>query len=179
MNDLQIPRQLLHSAARLADRLAVTGVQIVFAESCTSGWCAALLSQIPGISQYLCGSAVTYRNNTKEEWLDASAELLNDPAIGPVSEQIARQMCLGVLGHTPEADLAISVTGHLGPNAPEDQDGLIYIGVVRRDAISTPTVNSFRLKSAPTYGGTLRAERQFEAVEHVYELAIEHCHTAQ
>ena len=24
-----------------------------------------------------------------------------------------------------------------------------------------------------------RSERQFEAVEHVYELAIQHCHTAQ
>lgn len=179
MNDLRISGQLLQSAARLADRLASTNLRIVFAESCTAGWCAALLSQVPGISQYLCGSAVTYRNNTKKEWLEASTELLNDPAIGPVSEQIARQMCLGVLAHTLEADLAISITGHLGPNAPQHQDGLIYVGVVRRNSLSTPTVKSFRLKSAPTYGATLRTERQFEAVEHVYELAIQLCHAAQ
>jgi nicotinamide mononucleotide (NMN) deamidase PncC len=46
-------------------------------------------------------------------------------------------MAVGVLERTPEADLAASVTGHLGPDAPAALDGVIYVGVARRDPASS------------------------------------------
>ena len=62
-------------AAELAEQLAAKQQKIVFAESCTAGMAAALLGGCPGISAWLCGSAVTYREATKTRWLDI------DPAL--------------------------------------------------------------------------------------------------
>lgn len=120
------------NARRLARLLERSQTQVVFAESCTGGLVAASLAQVPGISDCLCGSAVTYRNATKHQWLDVSSEDLVRP--GPVSAIVAKQMAAGVLAMTPEADWAASVTGHLGPNAPKRFDGLVYIGIGQRTA---------------------------------------------
>ncbi len=64
------------AAGQLAKTLKQQGVKVVFAESCTGGLIAASLAQLPGISDWLCGSAVTYRNETKRQWLGVSGENL-------------------------------------------------------------------------------------------------------
>lgn len=117
-------------AATLADALQQSNTRIVFAESCTAGLCSATLGSVPGISEHLCGSAVTYRNDTKMQWLGVSRNALSHA--GPVSQIVAQQMASGALERTPEADLAVSITGHLGPDAPEDIDGVVFIGVADR-----------------------------------------------
>lgn len=144
--------------------LAKNELRVVFAESCTAGLVSASLSRIPGVSEYHCGSSVTYRNRTKHSWLGVSAANLRGP--GPVSKTVARQMALGVLQRTPEADLAVSVTGHLGPDAPPKLDGVIYVGLARRSRQqSGPTVSTrrFRLQETGRYA------RQREAVRLVLE----------
>ncbi len=128
MNEL-----LVKDATRLANELRTRGLRIVFAESCTAGLIAASLARFPGISEHLCGSAVVYRNATKTAWLGVSAQDLADESIGPVSKAVAAAMATGVLKRTREADLAASVTGHLGPDAPPELDGVIYVAVARRD----------------------------------------------
>jgi PncC family amidohydrolase len=121
---------LATEARNLADEIRRHGVRIVLAESCTAGLACAALAAIPGISEFLCGSAVTYRDDAKRQWLDVSAnDLANFTA---VSEPVARQMARGVLEHTPEADWSAAITGHLGPDAPAGFDGVIYIAVARR-----------------------------------------------
>lgn len=139
------------------------GVKIVLAESCTAGLVAQSLSRIPGASRWFCGSAVVYRNETKSAWLGISPQQLADPLIGPVSYETAAAMCAGVLRLTPEADLAASVTGHLGPQAPSEQDGVVFIGVqLRTDRSATvvrhqlPNEESLRRPA----GITLRQYRQ-------------------
>src|SRR5262245_51227238 len=98
----------------IAQRLQHLNRKVVFGESCTAGLVSAMLARVPGISNHLCGSAVTYRSETKAAWLKISKRLLESP--GPVSDRVAREMAQQVLRRTPEADLAISITGHLGPN---------------------------------------------------------------
>lgn len=146
--------------------------RIVFAESCTGGLVAASLARVPGISAFLCGSAVVYRLDTKAKWLGVSEDLLLNP--GPVSEAVARAMALGALAHTPEADLAASITGHLGPQAPDDQDGLVFIGIACRSSDPTGEVAAsaieHRLPSdTPEMcrfpGESAREQRQWLAVE--------------
>ena len=129
---MSITEQLSAEAKRLAQILEAKNLKIVFAESCTGGLVSATLTQIPGISSYHCGSAVVYQVETKAEWLGISRDLLDDP--GPVSREVAVEMAEGVLRRTPQADLAASVTGHLGPDAPIEQDGLIYVAVAVRDS---------------------------------------------
>lgn len=106
--------------------------RLVLAESCSGGLVAAALVGVPGISEWLCGSAVTYRDDTKHRWLGVSQAALSDPAVTAVSEFVACQMASGVLQSTPEADLAVVTTGHLGPGAPAGQDGLVFLGVANR-----------------------------------------------
>ena len=168
----------------IAALLRQTRRRIVFAESCTGGLVAASLARVPGISDFLCGSAVVYRLNTKMTWLGVSEASLNDP--GPVSDVVAREMILGVLACTPEADCAASITGHLGPLAPDDQDGLVFIGVACRSSESahdvTDRVFEHRLPADAAGlrrfpGESAREERQWLAVElvltHVRSLLTE------
>ena len=162
--------QPLTSLARqIADLLKTNNTRIVFAESCTAGLVSATLGRIPGISEFHCGSAVVYRLDTKSRWLGVSEAMLRDP--GPVSAEVATAMAAGVLERTPEATLAAAITGHLGPNAPADQDGLVFIGIARRSP-SGISVETFRRQLAaeiadPHDAGaeSIREWRQWKAAE--------------
>ncbi len=169
-------RSLTVSARRLADVLAEKKRRIVFAESCTGGLVSNALTRIAGISEWLCGSAVVYRIETKAEWLGIGRDVLQKP--GPVSRVVATLMAEGVLAKTPEADLAASVTGHLGPNAPARQDGLIYVGLSRRSKEGEPphTIVKRRVLEAGADGTTglrLRNRRQLAAAAFVLDSVLE------
>ena len=123
-------KTLNEAAAELQRKLDRHDHCIVFAESCTAGLIAATLGRIPGISQWLAGSAVVYQLATKTEWLEVNDDVLENP--GPVSQVVSEQMAAGVLRRTAHATIAASVTGHLGPDAPEDQDGIAWATVAKR-----------------------------------------------
>ena len=140
-------------AQQLVELMASRKRTIVLAESCTAGLVAATLAQVPGVSSWLAGSMVVYQEASKMKWLGVAEETLAEH--GAVSAPVAHQMAAGALQMTPHADLAASVTGHLGPNAPEELDGLIYVGVMQRD--SAPRISGITLKK------TKRVARQREA----------------
>jgi PncC family amidohydrolase len=144
-------------ANSLSELLAERRIRVVFAESCTAGLVAATLARVPGISKWLCGSAVTYCEATKQAWLDVPKELIEQ--FSAESKQVTRAMAIGVLEKTPEADLAAAVTGHLGPDAPAEADGAIFVAVARRESsrLAVTAVNRFTLTSQS------RTERQGEA----------------
>ena len=155
---------LQQAAESLAEVLANQRRRVVFAESCTCGLVCATLGEIPGISHLLCGSAVTYRDDTKRRWLEVSEGLLAQHTA--VSAPVATQMAVGVLTKTAEAHVAMSVTGHLGPDAPADLDGLLFIGIASRRELSIETgeVRHYRLQT------NNRLDRQVESAT----IAIEH-----
>jgi PncC family amidohydrolase len=156
-------------AEQIAAGLTRTGRQLVLAESCTAGLVAASLGSVPGISQHLCGSAVVYQERTKSAWLGVPQSLFADP--GVVSAEVAKTMTAKVLEQTPYADLAASVTGHLGPHAPAELDGLIYIAVQDRD--QPPTVIERRLPARlGTPPDVTRRERQIAAAETVLQALL-------
>lgn len=123
---MSIPTQV----RRIATLLKQRNLKVVFAESCTGGLVAGSLTRVPGISDYHCGGVVVYRNATKQAYLGIPARLLKNP--GPVSEVVAREMATRVLDLTPEADISAAVTGHLGPGAPAELDGVVFIAVAWR-----------------------------------------------
>jgi nicotinamide-nucleotide amidase len=125
-------RRLTLLAEEIFSLLKSSGRTIVLAESCTAGLVSAVLARVPGVSAFHCGSAVVYQVETKARWLGVSKALLKNP--GPVSVEVVTQMALGALKTTPHADVAAAVTGHLGPGAPDGQDGLVYLGFVARGA---------------------------------------------
>lgn len=121
---------LLSAARRVARLLQQSNHKIVFAESCTAGLVSATLSRIAGISSWHCGGVVPYRNETKTAYLGIDPKVLKKP--GPVSELVAREMAERVLSKTPEATIAASITGHLGPNTPPKLDGIVYVAIALR-----------------------------------------------
>jgi PncC family amidohydrolase len=149
--------------SRLATVLREQQSRVVFAESCTAGLVSALLAAIPGISEYLCGSLVTYREDSKRQWLSIPSEMLNQYTA--VSANVTERMAIEALGRTPEANLAGAVTGHLGPNAPPEMDGLCFVAIARREDERCLVVHqsSRRLKAQG------RVERQHEAAQFLLE----------
>jgi nicotinamide-nucleotide amidase len=154
------------SARRVARLLKTAGRKVVFAESCTGGLVSGALTKIPGISNHHCGGMVVYRNETKMAYLGIPAKLLDRP--GPVSAEIAELMAINVLEMTPEADVAVSVTGHLGPHAPPQLDGRVYMAIawrVTRGELAPPVVKRLQCRRSES-----RAVRQRWVVERVLDL---------
>lgn len=161
-DELEPFRGQLHEISHhVAIALERTQLKIVFAESCTAGRLSAGLSQFAGISQFLCGSLVTYRNASKVQWLKVNQLDLEAAEIGPVSEAVAGQMAQGALACTPEADLAVSITGHLGPGAPPHLDGIAYSACLLRSSATLQIVR-WRL-TGESCGNSLRDARQLDA----------------
>src|SRR5205823_10864346 len=109
----------------------------------TGGLVSGSLTAIPGISNYHCGGVVTYRNATKTAYLDIPKSILVHP--GPVSEVVTQRMAASVLKKTPEADIAVAVTGHLGPYAPTEMDGQVFVSISRRGR-NRPGATTYQLK---------------------------------
>ncbi|WP_298868506.1 CinA family protein [uncultured Gimesia sp.] len=180
-----LPEFLMQAATKVKTALMLKDEKLVIAESCTGGLLATLLTSLPGISDFFCGSAVVYRWDTKMKWLGVQPETLEKYT--DVSCETAREMALGVLNQTPEASLAASISGHLGPNAPKHQDGLICIAIARRrspDLHSPPelmTVESFEcdtlideLQLAGNFSPelTLRQRRQLAAAFQLLQMIL-------
>ena len=128
---------LYSNLIQVRDGLRSRRDRLVLAESCTSGLVAAELGQIPGISEFLCGSMVVYRTPTKTAWLGISTAILENPEMGPVSAQVTTELAEAVLARTPEATVAAAITGHLGPGSPAALDGKVFCAVVRRGDIDS------------------------------------------
>lgn len=144
-------------AELVVKELADRGLRLVLAESCTGGLVAAELARIPGVSRWFCGSAVTYRDATKTEWLGVSDDTLREHTA--VSRETTTEMARGMLQRTPEASLSVSVTGHFGPGAPEELDGTVFTAIASRvgDRILMADVKRHQLRQAD------RESRQIEA----------------
>ncbi|MEW4489278.1 nicotinamide-nucleotide amidohydrolase family protein [Thalassoglobus sp. JC818] len=167
----------LHAIAdAVAERSIKLQTRIVFAESCTSGLIAATLSRYPGVSEVLCGSCVTYRNATKHQWLGVDEKSLADPQVGPVSQIVSEQMAKGVLSLTPEAVVAVSITGHLGPNAPDDLDGIAYSTICFRSD-QNPVTRKLNLDGELDVHLEKRYFRQLSAARQVLHFLDEQLNT--
>lgn len=103
---------LFESAVRLAERLRDSGRTVATAESCTGGWIAKVLTDLPGSSDWFGYGIVSYSNAAKQELLGVPASLLVDH--GAVSEAVVTAMAEGVLRRS-DADLAVAVSGIAGP----------------------------------------------------------------
>jgi nicotinamide-nucleotide amidase len=101
------------------------------AESCTGGKIAALLTAVPGASEYFKGSVVSYATEVKTGVLGVSESVINEFSV--VSAAVASAMALRVK-EIMNTDYAIATTGNAGPTKG---DGNAEIGTVFI-ALATP-----------------------------------------
>lgn len=97
----------------LGRRLQAGQLMLATAESCTGGWVAKVVTDIPGSSSWFDRGFVTYTNGAKQDMLGVSAGVLD--LHGAVSEEVALAMARGALEHSL-AGAAIAVTGIAGPD---------------------------------------------------------------
>ncbi|MDP6435731.1 MAG: nicotinamide-nucleotide amidohydrolase family protein [Gammaproteobacteria bacterium] len=95
-------------AAELMERHAV----VTTAESCTGGWIAKILTDVPGSSAWFEYGFVSYGDNAKADLLNVDSELIKEH--GAVSEKVAIAMVAGALDRSG-ATYGMAVTGIAGP----------------------------------------------------------------
>jgi len=128
-------------AAALVADLAEAGKAVSTAESCTGGWVAKAITDIPGASAVFHYGIVSYSNGAKEQMLG-----VQNPAIeehGSVSEPVVEEMANGAL-NLSGADIAVAVSGIAGPDggSKEKPVGTVWFAWSVRDGSKVRTDTS-------------------------------------
>ncbi len=75
---------------RVGEALLAKQCKLATAESCTGGWIAKCVTDVPGSSEWFDRSFITYTNKAKQQMLGVPELLLAD--YGAVSEQVVKVM---------------------------------------------------------------------------------------
>lgn len=125
----------LEASRRAGAALRRGGLTLAAAESCTGGLISALVTDVPGSSEYFLGAVVAYSNDVKVKVLGVPRALIEDR--GAVCEETAAAMAGGarrLLG----ADIGVSATGIAGPGGAVEGKpvGTVFIAVASDRGVS-------------------------------------------
>ena len=84
--------RLYELASLVVEKGSELGLTVGTAESCTGGLVAGCLTAVPGSSSVVRGGVVSYAIPVKYEVLGVSQQVLDEPGVGAVSSECARQM---------------------------------------------------------------------------------------
>lgn len=104
-------------AVELGESLKDRQMMMTAAESCTGGWVAKVITDIPGSSHWFERGFVTYTNDSKQEMLGVAAQTLAQ--FGAVSLETVTEMALGAIKHS-HARVAVAISGIAGPGGGSD-----------------------------------------------------------
>jgi len=116
---------------------------VATAESCSGGWLAKTITDVPGSSACFGYGVVSYSNGAKETILGVRKETLEEH--GSVSAPVVEEMAKGVL-HLSGADIAVAVSGIAGPDGGTDEKpvGTVWFAWAVRDHSRTRVGTSCR-----------------------------------
>ena len=124
-------QELKDLAEELGACMKDKGVKLASAESCTGGWIAKIITDIPGSSEWFTGSVVCYSNESKVSLLGVQENTLTE--FGAVSGDAVIEMLDGLFANT-NADVAVGISGIAGPDGgTEDKPvGLVWLSWGKR-----------------------------------------------
>jgi nicotinamide-nucleotide amidase len=135
---------LLRQARRVGRALVARHWRVATAESCTAGWVAKVLTDVPGSSGWVEGGYIVYSNAAKIRDLKVSVATLRRH--GAVSEATVLAMARGAVRATG-AQLAVSISGIAGPDGGTAQKpvGTVWFGLAgrQRSVRATATMRVF------------------------------------
>ncbi len=105
-------KELTALTERVAEVLLRGQLTLAVAESCTGGWIAKVLTDLPGSSRWFERGFVTYSNTAKREMLGVAGQTLE--RYGAVSEETVREMACGALARS-HGQIGVAVSGIAGP----------------------------------------------------------------
>ncbi|WP_291528674.1 CinA family protein [Bacteroides sp. UBA939] len=116
--------------------LKLKNLSLSTAESCTGGNIAALITSVPGSSEYFNGGIVAYSNEVKMSLLGVSAGTLDNH--GAVSRETVIEMVKGAM-KAMNTDCAVATSGIAGPGGgtPEKPVGTVWIAAAYKNEIIT------------------------------------------
>jgi len=125
-------QELREQAEQLGQSMTAKSLKLASAESCTGGWLAKIITDIPGSSAWFSCSVVSYSNEAKKSLLGVSEDTLE--TFGAVSAETVKEMTEGVFLHT-NADVAVSISGIAGPDggSADKPVGLVWLSWGKRD----------------------------------------------
>jgi nicotinamide-nucleotide amidase len=135
---------LLRLARRVGRALVARNWRVATAESCTAGWVAKALTDVPGSSRWVEGGYIVYSNAAKMRDLNVSMATLRRH--GAVSGATVLAMARGAVRATG-AELAIAISGIAGPDGGTVHKpvGTVWFGMAirRRRVPASATVRIF------------------------------------
>lgn len=119
-------QNLYELAAQVGIALRTRSRTLAIAESCTGGWIAKIITDVPGSSGWFDRGFVTYSNAAKADLLGVREVTIAQH--GAVSAEVVAEMAAGALERSP-ADLVIAVSGIAGPEGgtPDKPVGTVYL----------------------------------------------------
>jgi nicotinamide-nucleotide amidase len=140
----------------VARLLTEKGLTISTAESCTGGFIAKRLTDVPGSTAYMERGMVTYSNRSKAEVLGVPNDTIK--TYGAVSEETAKAMAEGVRWYSG-TDIGLAVTGIAGPTGGTDEKpvGLVYIALAHPDGVVVKKCNFRGDRAEVRYATTQKA----------------------
>ena len=121
---------------RAVELLIKAGWHIAFAESCTAGFAVGKLVNVPDASKVMNESFITYADEAKVKYLGVNPDTIK--TYGVVSEEVAREMALGVAKETG-TEVGIGITGIAGPTGgePGKPVGTVCFGIAVKGEVTT------------------------------------------
>lgn len=128
-------------AAALVNDMSEAAKAVSTAESCTGGWVAKAITDIPGSSAVFHYGVVSYSNGAKEHILGVSNKTLEEH--GSVSGPVVEEMAEGVI-NLSGSDIAVAVSGIAGPDGGTDEKpvGTVWFAWAVRDGAKIRTETS-------------------------------------
>jgi nicotinamide-nucleotide amidase len=133
-------RELENVLVGLLSRRRLT---LALAESCTGGFIANQITNVPGASKVFLGGVVAYSNGVKRKFLGVRNGTL--ARHGAVSEAVAREMAEGARKMFG-ANFAIAVTGIAGPGGGSKRRpvGTVFIALATEgETVAVRELNPF------------------------------------
>jgi nicotinamide-nucleotide amidase len=105
---------------------------LAIAESCTGGYLAHRITNVPGASAIFLAGSVTYSNEAKAAMLGVDSALIEKH--GAVSKQVAQAMAEGARARA-NSDFALATTGIAGPGGGTEEKpvGTVFIALAAKD----------------------------------------------
>lgn len=109
---------MLNLADQVGKELMARGAKLATAESCTGGWVAKAVTEVPGSSAWFDCGFVSYSNTAKQRMLGVDPQVLEQS--GAVSEAVVAQMAEGAVANS-DAHIAVAISGVAGPTGGSDE----------------------------------------------------------
>ena len=157
-------------AFQLGEILRASGRTVTTAESCTGGWVAKALTDVPGSSAWFGCGLVTYSNGAKMSLLGVDSRTLETS--GAVSAAVVCQMATGAL-RVAGADFSVAISGVAGPDGgTEDKPvGTVWFAWARAGSADDGELCSFQCEHLAGDRAEVRRQSVAIALEQLIALA--------